>query len=125
MTAAFRANAKEFAEANALPRRDEVVFVGVAQEKAMAFSAFRTRVIQAGVHTSLHIEDKKFHLEQYFKDGRALRTEGTFNDSKDFGVNTAGSSQGSSLVLRHASSVRHSPPSLNLPRLCQQVLVPR
>jgi hypothetical protein len=48
---------------------------------------FRTRVIQEGVHPSLHIEYKKFHLKQYFKEGRALRTEGTFNDPKDFGVN--------------------------------------
>lgn len=60
MTEAFRADVKEFAEANAIPIikfqpgprkddianrlraerpvRDEVVFVGVAPEKAMAFS---------------------------------------------------------------------------------------
>jgi hypothetical protein len=48
---------------------------------------FRTRVIQQGVHPSLHIEYKRFHLKQYFKEGRALRTEGTFNNPKDFGVN--------------------------------------
>ena len=48
---------------------------------------FRTRVIHEGVHPSLHVEYKKFHLKQYFKEGRALRTEGTFNDPKDFGVN--------------------------------------
>jgi hypothetical protein len=33
------------------------------------------------------VEYRKFHLKQYFKEGRALRTEGTFNDPKDFGVN--------------------------------------
>ncbi|MFC1836795.1 hypothetical protein ACFL2Q_19075 [Thermodesulfobacteriota bacterium] len=48
---------------------------------------FRTRVIQQGVHPSLHVEYKKFHLKQYFKGGRALRTEATFNNPKDFGVN--------------------------------------
>jgi hypothetical protein len=48
---------------------------------------FRTRVTQEGVHPSLHVEYKKFHHKQYFKEGRALRTEGTFNDPKDFGVN--------------------------------------
>jgi hypothetical protein len=48
---------------------------------------FRTRVIYEGVHPSLHVDYKKFHLKQYFKEGRALRTEGTFNDPKDFGVN--------------------------------------
>jgi len=47
---------------------------------------FRTRVIQRGVHPSLRIEYKKFHLTQYFKEGRALRTESTFNDPRDFGV---------------------------------------
>jgi hypothetical protein len=45
---------------------------------------FRTRVIQQGVHPSLHIEYKHFDLKQYFKEGRALRTEGTFRDAKDF-----------------------------------------
>ena len=48
---------------------------------------FRTRVIQDGVHPSLHIEYKRFHLKQYFKEGRALRTESTFNNPRDFGVN--------------------------------------
>jgi hypothetical protein len=48
---------------------------------------FRTRVIQDGVHPSLHIEYKSFHLKQYFKEGRGCRTEGTFRDPGDFGVN--------------------------------------
>jgi hypothetical protein len=49
--------------------------------------AFRTRVIQNGVLPSLHIEYKSFDLKQYFKEGRALRTEGTFRNPKDFNVN--------------------------------------
>ena len=48
---------------------------------------FRTRVIQDGVHPSLHIEYKNFDLKQYFKEGRGCRTEGTFREPKDFGVN--------------------------------------
>ena len=48
---------------------------------------FRTRVIQDGVLPSLHIGYKSFDLKQYFKEGRALRTEGTFRDPKDFNVN--------------------------------------
>src|SRR5215831_11960791 len=39
---------------------------------------FRTRVMQEGVHPSLHIQYKNFDLKQYFKEGRGLRTEGTF-----------------------------------------------
>lgn len=50
-------------------------------------SKFRTRVIQDGVLPSLHIEYKSFDLKQYFKEGRALRTEGTFRDPRDFNVN--------------------------------------
>jgi hypothetical protein len=48
---------------------------------------FRTRVIEDGVQPSLHIEYKTSRVKQYFKEGRALRTETTINDPKDFGVN--------------------------------------
>jgi len=48
---------------------------------------FRTRVIQDGVHPSLHIEYKNFDLKQYFKEGRGCRTEGTFRNAGDFGAN--------------------------------------
>jgi len=44
-------------------------------------------VIQDGVHPSLHIEYKNFDLKRYFKEGRGCRTEGTFRNPKDFGVN--------------------------------------
>ena len=47
---------------------------------------FRTRVIQDGVHPSLHINYKKSHVKQYFKENRALRTETTINDPKDFAI---------------------------------------
>lgn len=48
---------------------------------------FRTQVIQEGVHPSLHAYYKQTHVKQYFKEQRALRTETTINDSKDFDVN--------------------------------------
>lgn len=48
---------------------------------------FRTRVIEDGVQPSLHIEYKRARVKQYFKEGRALRTETTINQPKDFGVN--------------------------------------
>lgn len=50
---------------------------------------FRSRVIQEGVQPSLHLDYKKCHVKQYFKEGRALRTETTINDPKDFGSNKA------------------------------------
>jgi hypothetical protein len=47
---------------------------------------FRTRVITDGVTPSLHVDYKNSKIKQYHKLGRALRTETTINDTKDFGV---------------------------------------
>src|SRR5436190_6276864 len=48
---------------------------------------FRTRVITDGVVPSLHIDYKHTKIKQYHKLGRALRTETTINDTRDFGIN--------------------------------------
>ena len=47
---------------------------------------YRTRVITDGVQPSLHVEYKSSHLKQYFKEQRALRTELTINNPRDFWV---------------------------------------
>lgn len=47
---------------------------------------FRTRVITNGVTPSLHVDYKNATIKQYHKEGRALRTETTINDSYDFGI---------------------------------------
>jgi hypothetical protein len=47
---------------------------------------FRTRVFTDGVVPSLHIEYKASRVKQYHKEGRALRTETTINDTRDFGI---------------------------------------
>jgi hypothetical protein len=47
---------------------------------------YRTRVITDGVEPSIHVEFKRSHVKQYFKEGRALRTETTINDTRDFGA---------------------------------------
>jgi len=49
-------------------------------------SRFRTRVITNGVTPSLHADYKHSSIKQYHKQGRALRTETTINDSSDFGI---------------------------------------
>src|SRR5213592_766388 len=49
--------------------------------------SFRTRILREGVHPSLHVSYKHFDLKQYYKEGRGLRTEGTFHDPGDFAVN--------------------------------------
>jgi hypothetical protein len=48
---------------------------------------YRTRVLIDGVDPSLHIDYKRSHVKQYFKEQRALRTETTINNPLDFGVN--------------------------------------
>jgi hypothetical protein len=47
---------------------------------------FRTRVITEGVTPSLHIDYKSSRIEQYHKEGRALRTETTINRPADFEI---------------------------------------
>jgi hypothetical protein len=47
---------------------------------------FWTRVITDGIVPSLHVEYKRCHIKQYWKEGRALRTETTFNDTYDFRI---------------------------------------
>jgi hypothetical protein len=47
---------------------------------------FRTRVITDGVTPSLHADYKNTTIKQYHKEGRALRTETTINNTCDFGV---------------------------------------
>jgi hypothetical protein len=47
---------------------------------------FRTRVITEGVTPSLHVDYKHSRIKQYHKEGRALRTETTINDPRDFGI---------------------------------------
>src|SRR2546425_572057 len=47
---------------------------------------FRTRVLTEGVTPSLHVDYKRSRIKQYHKEGRALRTETTINDARDFGV---------------------------------------
>src|SRR4249919_4101159 len=47
---------------------------------------FRTRVITEGVTPSLHIDYKHTTIKQYHNEGRALRTETTINDTRDFGI---------------------------------------
>jgi hypothetical protein len=49
-------------------------------------SRFRTRVITEGVVPSLHVDYKNAKIKQYHKEGRALRTETTINDTCDFGL---------------------------------------
>ena len=46
--------------------------------------SFRTRVITDGVIPSLHVDYKGTRIKQYHKEGQALRTETTINNTRDF-----------------------------------------
>src|SRR5207248_6247392 len=47
---------------------------------------FRTKVITKGVDPQLVCYYKASRLKQYFKEGRALRTETVIGDTRDFGI---------------------------------------
>jgi hypothetical protein len=48
--------------------------------------SFRTRVLTEGVVPSLYAQYKHTKIKQYHKEGRALRTETTINDTYDFAI---------------------------------------
>ena len=50
---------------------------------------FRTRVLTEGVVPSLHVQYKKSKVKQDHKEGQALRTETTINDTYDFRIGRA------------------------------------
>ncbi len=50
---------------------------------------FRTRVLTEGVVPSLHVEYKHAKVKQYHKEGQALRTETTINNTYDFEIGRA------------------------------------
>jgi len=47
---------------------------------------YRTRVLTQGVTPSLHVDYKASRIKQYHKEAKALRTETTINDTRDFGI---------------------------------------
>lgn len=50
---------------------------------------FNTRVLTDGVQPSIRFDYKRTTVKQYFKLGRALRTETTFHDTHDFDIRRA------------------------------------
>src|SRR5438270_12688426 len=56
------------------------------QRKTATDGRCRTRIITEGVTPSLHVYYKHTTIKQYHKEGRALRTETTINNTSDFGI---------------------------------------
>jgi hypothetical protein len=67
-------------------RPDQVALIFGRQVRRNTPGMFRTRVITDTVIPSLHIDYKHCRIKQYHKEGRALRTETTINDTYDFAI---------------------------------------
>jgi hypothetical protein len=69
-----------------LGRPDQVQLIFARRVNKRTPGRFRTRVITEGVIPSLHVDYKHARIKQYHKEGRALRTETTINDTRDFAI---------------------------------------
>ena len=69
-----------------LGRPDHVAVVFARRVIATTPGRFQTRVFNRGDQVALQVQYKHSKVKQYFKEGRALRTETTVNDSRDFGI---------------------------------------
>src|SRR6516225_4281862 len=67
-------------------RPDQVQLIFERRVRKDTPGRFRTRVLTAGVIPSLHVDYKHSKIKQYHKEGRALRTETTINDTWDFAI---------------------------------------
>jgi hypothetical protein len=69
-----------------LGRPDQVQLIFDRRVTRRTPGRFRTRVLTEGVTPTLHIDYKHSRIKQYHKEGRALRTETTINDTRDFAI---------------------------------------
>jgi len=67
-------------------RPDQVQLIFDRRVTRQTPGRFRTRVLTDGVVPSLHVDYKHSRIKQYHKEGRALRTETTINDTRDFAI---------------------------------------
>jgi hypothetical protein len=67
-------------------RPDQIALIFQRRVSRRTPGRFRTRVLNAGVDPTLCCYYRSSRLKQYFKEGRALRTETVICDTKDFGI---------------------------------------
>lgn len=67
-------------------RPDQVQLIFERRINKRTPGRFRTRVLTQGVVPSLHVDYKNTKIKQYHKEGRALRTETTINNTRDFAI---------------------------------------
>jgi hypothetical protein len=69
-----------------LGRPDHVQLIFDKKIRRRTPGRFQTRVLTQGVIPSLHVNYKNTRIKQYYKEGRALRTETTINETRDFNI---------------------------------------
>jgi hypothetical protein len=69
-----------------LGRPDQIAVVFARRVSSRTPGRFHTRVINRGVEPAIQVHYRASKVKQYFKEGRALRTETTVNDTRDFGI---------------------------------------
>jgi hypothetical protein len=69
-----------------LGRPDQIALVFHRRVSRCTPGTFRTRVLTRGVDPTLCCNYKSSRLKQYFKEGRAVRTETVICNTKDFGI---------------------------------------
>jgi hypothetical protein len=69
-----------------LGRPDQAAVIFARRVTRQTPGRFHTKVFHRGTEAAIQIHDRASKVKQYFKEGRALRTETTINDTRDFGV---------------------------------------
>jgi hypothetical protein len=69
-----------------LGRPDQVAIVFGRRVSRQTPGRFHTKIFNKGVEPAIQVHYRASKVKQYFKEGRALRTETTVNDTRDFGI---------------------------------------
>jgi hypothetical protein len=69
-----------------LGRPDQVAVVFGRRVNRRTPGRFHTKIFNKGVEPAIQVHYRASKVKQYFKEGRALRTETTVNDTRDFGI---------------------------------------
>ena len=69
-----------------LGRPDQVSIVFARRVNKRTPGRFHTKIFHSGVEPAIQVHYRASKVKQYFKEGRALRTETTVNDTRDFGI---------------------------------------
>jgi hypothetical protein len=69
-----------------LGRPEQVAVVFGRRVSRRTPGRFHTKIINRGTEAAIQVHYRASKVKQYFKEGRALRTETTINDTRDFGI---------------------------------------